>query len=257
MKKELDKVIRDFTVYSGVRFKRSKTISASSLSSDLLPLYLKYMNGYDEQEKLEKSNTGSLIHASLELAFSSEKNYEVEVYSEIELHNKWRLTGTIDIVNAKEGFILDWKNVIKERIVDEIKKDGKYSNYSLQLGAYKALMEKKYNKPFKSFIYGFDNDQSYFKKDAPDNHTYLLEIETLNSDEILELALEKTNELQGYIDDERMPEQCSNLMWSRKYGKKAVPIGCKRYCNVSSGCPHYKSSSYMENQRQLNKLLGL
>jgi hypothetical protein len=253
---KITKLIIDGTAYSGVKKSGSNSISASALSSDLLPLYLKHKFGYDNVPKIEKSTVGTLVHIGLEQVFKSHKEFVTEKSLSTELDNCWSLTGSIDVINPDDGYLIDWKHVELDRILEDIKKNGKYAGYALQMGVYKALAQLEYNKPFKAYLGVFDPTQSYFAKDTPEDVFSLTEVNTFQTDEILEIALEKTNKLKEYIDLSVTPSQCENLLWSRKHGK-ARPMKCKHYCNVSSNCKYAEKFKPKSPSSQIKDLLGL
>jgi hypothetical protein len=252
----IKEIIINGTAYSGMKKAGSKSISGSALSSDLLPLYLKYKYGYDDVSKIEKSTIGTLIHMGLEQIFKNHKDFTVEKSLSTELNNEWKLTGSIDLINQEKGYLIDWKHVGLDRILKDINKNGKYADYALQMGVYKALAQLEYNKPFKAYLGVFDPTQSYFAKDTPEDVFSLTEVNTFQTEDILEVALEKTNKLQEYIDTNIEPPQCENLLWSRKHGK-ARPMKCKHYCNVSNNCKYMEKFKPKTPSGQIKDLLGL
>jgi hypothetical protein len=221
-----------------------------------LPLYLKYKFGYDKVKKIEKSTVGTLMHMGLEQVFKSHQDYIVEKKLSAELDNGWKLTGSIDVINPDDGYLIDWKHIELDRILEDIKKNGKYAGYALQMGVFKALAQLEYNKPFKAYLGVFDPTQSYFAKDTPEDVFSLTEVKTFQPEEMLEIATEKTDKLNEYIDLNTEPPQCENLLWSRKHGK-ARPMKCKRYCNVSDNCGYAEKFKPKNPSSVIQDLLGL
>ena len=60
--------------------------------------------------------------------------------------------------------------------------------------------------------------------------------------EFEEYAVQKTDELQEYIDKGVAPPECKNVGWMVYEGDKFKLI-CTYYCDYSESCPYFNSHS--------------
>ena len=249
LKDKLVDAILKGTTYSGNKLAGVKNISASQLYQDDLVLWLKYKYGYDDANKIELNTLGTLAHAGLEQIFGDLDNYSVESKHSRMLED-WSVTGSIDLIDLSTKSIVDWKVSDYKVIMEKIKKEGKDSAYSLQMGFYKYLLD---DHEYKAYLGVLNRKQSYYTKDGERNVFAMHEVETHSITVMEELILEKINRLKKYIETDTTPPQCDYLGWSRAYAK-AKPIRCIKYCNVSSKCPH---NGFKKNNEKLKMLLGI
>jgi hypothetical protein len=173
------------------------------------------------------------------------------------------LTGTIDAIEGdiETGKVIlhDWKTtkVYAGKMVKRERDHG----YRQQLNLYAFILFNDKEK-FKDIEY--DDIELYlhmFYKDAnllEGEDTYekinvLLEIMD-NTSQSIARKLEK---LQNYLDNDIMPDECSNAeKWWRitRKNKTKVPSRCKLYCNVNHICPYYDPGKPEAKHKQIDWL---
>jgi len=265
LEQKMKDAILDSTTYSGVKFSKSKTLSASGLNDDILPLVLKYRHGLGSQKVIEQNTLGTLLHSGLENAFNGHKDYGVEKSFKMPIGDTgWSLTGHVDLIDFDSNAIIDHK-MLKTKKINEImmmsqpkKKLEDWDDYQWQLGVYKLLAETKYGKTFESYISAFNKETSYFKKDADEVSFRLIPIVTPTNEEVMAKAISQVNEIKKYIDDnnDNEPSQCSNLFFSLKYGKPARPMRCRKFCDNSNHCTYYQKFAYHRKKASASDLLS-
>lgn len=236
--------------YSGNKEPGKKRISASSLTSNMLELYLDYKHGKSNDVQFEASNLGSIYQLGVDLACDEnskqalEDGLEPQYISgqrfEFELPNGWILTGEADQIDMINKVIIDNK-VSTTSSLKKIKEEGKAHQYAIQLGVYKLLAHKFYGDHFDGALAFVDKNSSYFKPQTGPIMNYI-DIETYDYETIIKMAVDKSNELQKYIDLGLEPPICENRF---PYKSKGVttPMKCHYYCNYSQHCKHFNSNS--------------
>lgn len=121
--------------------------------------------------------------------------------------------GRIDLLNVEKGYFVDLKTTMDLHKRFYSKKYGTYVSfveqygYNLQLAVYEKLLEKKYVKPFKGFIYAVT------KQSPPD-------IAAINPDSFkktfeLGLLKEKIERINKVKNDEEKPTHCGSCEYCR------------------------------------------
>ena len=95
-----------------------------------------------------------------------------------------------------------------------------------------------------------DKTYSYFKANKNDQLTFI-NVNTHSLEDIEQLLLDKTNELQHFIDLDVAPNQCSNLFPYKRKGGTTRMMRCIYYCDQNRNCPYYYEGN------DINKLLDL
>jgi len=115
------------------------------------------------------------------------------------------------------------------------------------LSVYKWLMSKlDPGTEYATVIPLIDKSFSYFKP-IKNNQLEFVEVETYSPDEIEKMLIEKTDELQQFIDLDVEPDQCSNLFL---YGRKGQPVKkmkCLHYCDFAKHCKYFNDHSALKN----------
>jgi hypothetical protein len=239
--KDYTKMLLDATGYSGNKEPGKKKISSSSLTSNTLELYLDYKFGKKEDEKFEASNMGSMFQLGIDKACEGSKQYISAERIDYELSNGWTLSGEIDQRDIINKVIIDNK-LSTATALKKVKSENLRHNYAVQLGAYKFLIWKKYNDDEYIGALAFnDKTASYFKPTSGPTLN-LLEVPTYDFETIEAMAVERTNELQWYIDNKEEPPVCEDRFPYKSKGG-TINMKCRYYCNFNEHCKHYNEYS--------------
>ena len=244
-----EQVLLDATKYSGNQDSKKKIFSASMLGNDPLQNYLKYMHGGKDGTKFEANSFGSVFHLGAEVAFKDIESADVEKSMSVELSNGWIISGSVDLILNEHKTIIDWKTTTATAIAKS-RTEGKHGGYGLQLGVYRYLLWKTENKLYNTALGMIDKGYSYFKANKNEQLEFV-DIETHEPEEIEQLLLDATNELQQYIDLEQPPSQCKELWFFGRKGQTKVPMRCVHYCDQKNNCPYYS------DKHELNRILDL
>jgi hypothetical protein len=244
---DFEKVLLKAASYSGNKEPGRKMYSASMLGNDVLQNYYKYKYGSFEDTVFGANTLGSIYQLGVDEAFKDEDNYVSALRLKHKLDNGWEISGEMDQLDKKNKIIFDNK-VTTSASIKTIKKEGKYHQYALQLGVYKYLLNRNgYDGDFAGVLALVDKKFSYFNKTNSNDQLTFLEVETFNTNEIEAMLIEKTNELDKYIELGIEPDKCRNLFY---YNKK--PMKCLHYCDYKSICKYNNNT-----QMKQNELLGL
>ncbi len=252
------------TTYSGNKIKQKKILSASQITNDDLPLYLKYMFGLNKKEPQWGQNTiGSIYQLGCNNVFEAEKG-EIEKRLELKLKDGWVLSGELDHLvpfeyNGETHYAIIDNKLVKYSKVKEIKKEGNKHQYSIQVRMYKYLLhtvEGIENDKIHTYLALAFKDGSWFTKTIVPNFE-LVEIQnSLRDDEIQNMLNEKIDRMERYINNKETPDKCENLFW-RAAEKPAKPMRCIKFCDVSEHCPYHNRYTMGSKKNILNKLVGL
>lgn len=239
----------DGTKYSGSRQPKERVISASSLGKEPYYLMLEYIHGKsDEQLEYGANTTGSIYQLGIDSILKDNPRYMIAHRMKYELENGWIVSGEIDIFDKEEKIIVDAK-LLSGGSYESTIKDNINSDYNLQQASYKMLFEKVENiYDVKTALHAVNKAGSAAKKNIVKN----FEIQTYDSDTIIQMLLDKTNEVQHYIDNGTMPLEICDIF---KYGKtNGVANRCKLYCDYRDKCPNYNQHSHHTTNLSLNAL---
>lgn len=246
---DYENMLINATQYSGSKDKGNKSISASSLTNDMLQLYLDYKHGKQSDTKVEASNMGSIYQLGIDKACEGNDQYKSSMRIKHTLPNGWIISGEIDQLDIINKVIIDNK-LSTATALKKIHQEGKNHTYAIQLGVYKYLMFKTTGEHFSGALAFADKSASYFKPGSGDSLNYL-NVETYSYDEIESMAVNKTNELQQYIDMDVEPEKCHDLFPFKAKGYTR-PMRCIYYCSYNKSCRH--ASDYVAERSFLNNL---
>ena len=251
---DYEKLLLAATGYSGNKKKEQKLISASSLGNDMLQLYLDYRHGKTEDKKFEASNVGSMFQLGVDKACGDAmEGFENPQYISAKrfthtLPNGWVVSGEIDQLDTVNKVIIDNKvstATAKKKVLTE----GLGHQYALQLGVYKYLVHKNLGEDYSGALAFVDKSASYFKPTSGDTMNYM-NVKTYDYEEIEELLIKKSNELQEYIDLDEEPGVCENRF---PFKSKSITkmMRCIHYCSFNQVCEHYNpntaAKSFAEN----------
>ena len=234
------------TGYSGNKEPGKKSISCSSLTSNMLELYLDFKYGKQIDTKFEASNTGSMYQLGVDSACNDNEQYISAERIEYELENGWILTGEIDQRDIVNKVIIDNKLSTKTAL-DKVKSEGLNHNYTMQLAGYKFLVNKKYGEDYTGALAFVDKSSSYFKPTSGPNLN-LVDVETVSYEELESMALEKTNELQWYLDNNEEPPVCADRFPYKSKGG-VINMKCRHYCSYNKHCKHY--NDFASDKKQI------
>ena len=233
-----EKLLLKSTEYGGDREPGSKSISASQLTAEPLQRWLRYKYGVIPADTISMATIGSLVHMAIEDILEGVDGVESEKDMSVPLENDWLLTGTADIIDHASKEILDIKVVKKYRLT-KIKEQGTKDPYVIQLNTYRYLLKQEIGKDYGMKILALSPDAGFdFKKGILVPTFQIINIPYIPDNEIEQMALDKTNEIQAYIDSDTTPEKCKDT-WPRKVGGKTISVRCNTYCSYSKVCPHY------------------
>ena len=260
----IDVVIKG-TQYSGNTEPGKCQLSASQVGSDILPLWLEFKYGKQQnQNKIEANTLGSILHRGLEklfkehsilLEYPDSEQYRIEEpiqkeFTHKDLKHRWTITGTLDLIDLKNKVIIDHK-LSTGTTLKSIYKEGKDHHYAMQLGIYKWLLG---DKDYKCALAFFNKSQSYFKVKKEDLFT-MVELEVPGFEEIEKLLLNKLKELEVYINEDALelgstPPKCKNTFPYKMQGK-VYNMKCLHYCDFKDKCTYF--SSYQAEQEAITK----
>ena len=246
---DLMKKFLDGTKYSGTRQPKERVISASSLGKEPYYLMLEYLHGKsDEQKEYGANTTGSIYQLGIDSILKGDPRYWIAHRMKYELENGWIVSGEIDIFDVEEKVIVDAK-LLSGGSYESTIKDDINSDYNLQQASYKMLFEKVEKiYDVKTALHAVNKAGSAAKKNILKN----FEIQTYDSDTIIQMLLEKTNEVQYYIDKGTMPLEVCDIF---KYGKtNGIANRCRLYCDYRDKCPNYNQHSHHTTNLALNAL---
>lgn len=231
--------------YSGNKEPGKKAFSASMLGNDVLQNFLKFKHGSSDSTQFEANTFGSIYQLGVDLAsdtFNKEhgERYKSAFRHRVLLDNGWEVSGEMDQIDTKLKVIFDNK-VTTATTLAKIKSEGKMHQYALQLGVYKWLMWKLEGIEYQVAIPLIDKGFSYFKP-MKNNQLEFVEVETYSPDEIEKMLIEKTIELQQFIDLDQEPDQCANLFLYGRKGEIKKRMRCLFYCDFASVCKYNQNT---------------
>lgn len=241
-KNDYEQMLLDASQYSGESKKEQKVISASSLGNDMLQNYYRFKYGVKEDTKYGQNTMGSIYQMGVDAAAHESPQYLSAIRFSHELSNGWTVSGEIDQYDTINNVIIDNK-MTTTTTIKNTRREGKDSGYALQLGVYKMLMVRNgtMDEPTCALAYA-DKKASFFSK-TPTVPLVLDEVETYTPDEIEQMLLDKTNELQDFLVNNKEPDECKNL-FPYKVAGKTKRMKCLHYCDYADECTHYKDDDH-------------
>lgn len=223
-------ILKEYKFYD--KEKKEKSISASSITKDILQLWFE-QNDYEKEEKLSDATLGSIVHLGMEKIFENTFNLKDDVTIEKRFSKEiigWEITGKPDIIIGDT--IYDYKTG-KNYSRKQFLKEGKNHPYSIQLSIYNWLIGG--NK--KAKILWMMKDSK-----AIDGEPVFIEDDVIlmNDTEVETLLVDKILELEKYPSDV-MPDECNDL-WLRKVKGTVIKMKCKLYCGYKNVCPYFKET---------------
>lgn len=200
-----------------------------------------------------------------------------------QLENGWWVEGTADLVNTSDALafqIRDYK-LTKKYAHTMFKKEKHSHNYTKQLQTLEALFRKElekqgmeptsvelicdfFLKDAKAAEYQPSHEpevvpnklgQAYVPRllDEEGNVVSEEQIAMSAEDVVFEEIIEKTNELQRYLESGEIPPACEDK-WIRNVKGKILPTKCVLYCSHGKAglCPHYDAKSRQSVERLAN-----
>jgi len=261
MKKELDwkadyeQLLMKATEYSGSKQVGQRKISASSLGKENYMLMVQYNFEKEQQEKFGANTIGSIFQLGVDYAIEkndTENRYVTAKRLELELPNGWIVSGEYDVYDKFTNTIIDNK-VISDYSYKEVTKNLIDSDYNLQVATYSMLDQKLKSEeqlkdgtvnaePANGALAIINKGGSAVK----DNIFTLQDLFMHDADTMYQMFIDKTNELQVYIDSNTMPEQTCD---TAKFGfDKGVPKRCMLYCDYRDVCPNYNKNRHMTDR---------
>ena len=220
------------------------------------------MHGVKNQIQFEANTVGSVYQLGVDKIFEDLKdpNFKSAFRYKFKLPNGWTISGEMDQVDFENRIIYDNK-VTNTTSIDKIRSEKRNHSYALQLGVYRLLM-KKYGESigedysdFTGVLATVDKKYSYFGK-AKYNQLTFIEPEMYDTDEIELMLIEKTDQLQDYIDHGVEPGKCANVFPYKPRGASyAKPMRCLHYCDVAAHCSYFTKKT--NPNTKINSLMEL
>jgi hypothetical protein len=262
--------IENATSYSGSTG-GERIISASSVFSDDLPLYLKIKHGGSKKWSYGQSSIGTIMHIGMDHVF---KDHICSQRLNLPINDKWTLSGEfdllmdIDVDGKKYHCIIDHK-LTTYKTVTKVEKDREKHEYSSQLRVYKYLLTQLYPEMYTSdntlmFLAVSVKDGTRFTKPIIPDFEMVQILNDMPDDELLQKIKDKADRLQAHLDSNNEPEQCSVLFWNyasgktNKYGKKIPePEKCLSYCDYVDVCSHGKRFKAKKDRSSILNLVRI
>ncbi len=217
------------------------SVSASKIGGELLPIWLSKKFDKDKTKRIGLNYQGSAFHYGMEWMMNIDLKADVfpELKAAKTLTNGWLITGTADLVDKNDKKIHDYKTTSASgyKLMQKAAKDK-----SSQLAIQGATLSWLNDLDGKFFAEIFIRDFKPWRKDHPVSAYQQIPVDILNSSRIEIYLIEKTTALQNYIDADKAPPECENLMWIAYEGNR-IKLKCEYYCDYKSNCPYYKKST--------------
>jgi len=224
--------IKDFEFYDGVR--APKTLSASSVSRDILELYLAATET-PKKGVFSKAEIGSIFHLGMEAMFKShpsvidttwvqEKRYHRDIMD-------YQINGKIDLVDFYGMRIIDWKTMSASRY-KHFRRNDKYDSINIQLAIYNWIIGGGYDCEAHCFITDWDP----VKPAHPASAYQVVKCDIMTLAETEEYIKSKITALEKALASTKYPAKCENVL--PRYVKDGVYIDskCAFYCNYAHVC---------------------
>ena len=256
---DYEKLLLKATEYSGSRQSGEKVISASSINKEPYNLLIQHLFSKKEQDSYGANTIGSIYQLGVDNAIKSlePERYEIARRMEIMLPNGWKVSGELDVFDKQENIIIDNK-VISDYSYKEVMKNNIDSDYNLQVATYIMLDHmlktedqitsgSAYKEPACGALAITNKGGSAVKNNI---QTYL-DLFTYSPEEMYNLFIEKSNQLQEMLDEYnstgKLPDEICDTF---KYGaEKGVPKRCLYYCDYNSVCPAFaKKEAHFERK---------
>lgn len=259
--KDFEELLLKATQYSGSRKSGEKVISASSINRE--PYFLLIQHLFDKQEQLSygANTTGSLYQLGLDSALATYGNGRWKTAQRLShvLPNGWTISGEYDIFDTETNTIIDGK-VISAASYNSVMKNDIDSDYNLQVATYSMLehLNKSSDElalrplPAKGALHIVNKGGSA----AKNNISTWLDLFMHDSDTIIKMLTDKTNQLQALLDDYnttgKLPEEVCDIT---KYGMSGgVSARCTLYCDYKDVCPHFNKNKHFIDKKIIANL---
>ena len=256
---DYEKMLLEATEYTGNKDPGKKVFSASMLGEDMLVIYLKYFHGSKKQTVFGMNTLGSMYQLGVDVAADTwNEKHNVEQYKSATrfsytLSNGWEISGETDQIDEINKVIFDNK-VSQTKAISNVISEGKDNSYALQQGVYKFLIYKKQiadgvKNPiiYPAVLPMVDKKFSHYNVTNKFTTLTFQELETYTPDEIEEMLLEQTNELQRHIDHGITPDKCSNTWPFSRKGQPFREMRCMFYCDQADHCEYVSEFAKMKN----------
>lgn len=253
---DFEELLLKATQYSGSRKSGEKVISASSINREPYFLLVQHLFDKQEQSSYGANTTGSLYQLGLDLALASHGNGRWKTAQRLthKLPNGWTISGEYDIFDTETNTIIDGK-VISDYSYKSVMKNDIDSDYNIQVATYSALEHINKSEeelalrqlPAKGALHIVNKGGSA----AKNNISTWLDLFMHDADTIIQMFIDKTNQLQVLLDDYnatgKLPDEVCD---TAKYGMdKGVPKRCTLYCDYKDVCPHFnKNKSHIDRK---------
>lgn len=231
------------------------TFTASMIGNEVLQNYLTVVNGTFPTKKIDDTTTGSIFHKGMEQiikedaripegfsAVHAESNLQVQL-------GAWTISGTADLkmTTSDLSFVkIDDFKLTKMYAIGKIREDLHNHNYTKQLNVLRWL-DVKYYKYFETPEYelvidAFAKDPKAINGEEVYNP---IQAPILPLDVVEAELLQKTNELQQYIESGDIPPQCTDLWPRRMRNGTTLNTKCALYCShgKSGKCPYFNPNT--------------
>ncbi|MCF6330994.1 MAG: hypothetical protein L3I99_05545 [Sulfurimonas sp.] len=170
----------------------------------------------------------------------------------------YKLSNGWDIVarkyyHDKKNNILAIPVVASTNRILEIIKDEKNNYLSLELSILRLVYTSLHrgSEPRLAII-AIDRIFTDYKHMPTSAFNFIEPSSLLNNNDIVEMLVERTNQLESYLNTTSEPAKCVGIKYHRQKGK-SINMTCTYYCNVSDGCKH--KNNFVSSRIKLNKLI--
>lgn len=247
--------IVDGTAYSGNKEPGVKQFSASMLGDDILRNFFKFKYGSKESKRFTAATLGSTYQLGIDRIMENNPRYISAARISKVLDNGWTVSGEADQIDLELNVIIDNKVLTASGMKSAI--DGNLDdNYNLQLGVYKWLFwnNPEFNAKLNPEFTNLETSLAIVNKGSAasrgDEFNFKF-IDTYPMETIESMIVERTNQIQSYIDSDTVPEKCVDV---NKYGAtKGVPNKCALYCDYKDICPYF--DNFLGDKALMTKFL--
>jgi len=245
LKEKLITTMLDATKYTGSTEKETKKISASSFDSEPMQLYLRYKYGdQDNNKDFTASTAGSLLQLGVDSIFGSMNDFKIATRVEKVLPNGFVVSGETDLISEEYKAIIDFKLLAGAGFKKVLSRDSYVSNMSI----YNWLFDNKYPN---SYLFAINKAGSSVRGNQ---YAFIDYTDCIwNYDEVEEILIDKTNEIQHMIDHPEDIPECNVFEYGKS--KTGVPNKCEYYCSFKNVCPDYKKRMEKNNYHALKALI--
>lgn len=252
---DLEQLLLNSTEYSGSAKPGDKVLSASSIGKELYYNILQVKHGKvsSSQDKYGENTIGSIYQHGLDTIienFGEPGRYKYAKRYKKDLGNGWIVSGEYDILDTKYNVVIDGK-VLSSSGFSKAKKNEIDSDYNLQVATYAWLVEDDTGIPHTGALHMVNKSGSKSKETLLSH----MELFMYPPETIKQMFIDRSNNIQKYLDLGTMPDDTFDLCNQNAYGKEGgVFRRCFSYCDYKDVCPRLQENSNYNTAMQVRNL---